>query len=172
MAEWRALFTAYTRSSFRLEAQQIYSNPAENERLTRFLAGTAEPPTYAWRLACAQDRLAVGATKTTVRVVVEPPTDYTRMEMFYYPILSAGGEDVRVIAVAEGSWPQGLVDHDYFVFDEQEVWRLHYNSDHTFRGAELVEGPTVLADHLHWRDIALAQAIPLHEYHGVEMITV
>jgi hypothetical protein len=170
--DWGRLFTAYQHSSYRLEAQQIYSNPIENVRVEQFMAGTAEPPTYEWRLSRVQERIAAGATKTTVRVVVQPATDYTRMEMYYYPILTAGGEDVRVIAVAEGEWPEGLIDYDYFVFDERAVWRMHYNDDYSFHGAELLEGPDVLADHLRWRDIALAQAVPLHEYRGLEMISV
>jgi hypothetical protein len=169
-AEWGQLFTAYQHSSYRLEAQQIYSNP--NERVEQFLAGTAEPPTYEWRLSRVRDRIAAGATKTTVRVVVEPPTDYTRMEMYYYPILAAGGEDIRVIVLAEGEWPEGLVDYDYFVFDERDVWRMHYNEDFSFRGAELLDGAEALAEHLRWRDVALAHAMPLREYRGIEMISV
>ena len=169
---WGELLTAYERSSYRLEAQQTYSNPIENARVEQFLAGTAEPPDYEWRLSRARQRIAAGATKITVRVVAEPATDYTRMEMYFYPILAAGGEDIRVITVAEGEWPEGLIDHDYFVFDERDVWRMHYNDDCSFYGAELLEGPDVLADHLRWRDIALAHAIPLNEYRGLEMISV
>ena len=78
----------------------------------------------------------------------------------------------RVIAVAENDWPEGLPRYDYYVFDESEVWRMHYNADFTFHGAELLEGPDILADHLRWRDVALAKAIPLRDYHGLEMIEV
>lgn len=170
--EWDELFRTYQSSSYRLEAQQIYSGPDETERLARFLAGDPIIPTFEWRLSRFRERLAVGATKTTVRVVAEPPTDYTRMELFTYPIIAAGGEDVRVLPVADGDWPRGLPNYDYFVFDQRYVWRMHYNADNTFHGAELLEGDDVLADHLRWRDIALALAIPLHEYRGVDMITI
>lgn len=166
--EWGALLSSYQSSSYRLEAQQIYSSPVENARVADFVAGRPVKPTYEWRLSRARERIAAGCTKTTVRVVVEPPTDYTRMELACYPILVAGGEDVRVIAVAEDEWPEGLPRHDYFLFDERDVWRMHYHDDFTFAGAELLEGADVLADHLRWRDIALAQAIPLLGYSGVE----
>lgn len=169
---WARFFVDYQHSSYRLEAQQIYSSPVEDEWVEQFLAGTAEPPTYEWRLSRVRGRLDAGATKVTVRVVVEPPTDYTRMEMFFYPILTAGGEDVRVITVAEGEWPENLIDYDYYLYDEREVWRMHYNDDFSFLGAELLEGPDVLAQHLRWRDIALARAVPLHEYRGLDMINV
>lgn len=44
--------------------------------------------------------------------------------------------------------------------------------DHSFHGAELLDGPEVLVDHLRWRDIALERSIPLHEYRGLDMISV
>lgn len=170
--DWDKFFVDYQTSSYRLEAQQIYSSAIEDDRVQQFLAGTAEPPTYEWRLSRVRQRLAAGATKVTVRVVVEPPTDYTRMEMYFYPILTAGGEDVRVIPVAEGEWPEGLPHHDYYLYDEKSAWHMHYHDDYSFHGAELLDGADVLAEHLRWRDLALAQAIPLHEYRGIDMLSV
>ena len=170
-SEWSDLLRSYQSSSFRLEAQQVYAGPDEAERLPRFLSGDPIIPDFEWRLSRWHERRAAGATsKITVRVVVEPPTDYTRMELYTYPIIAAGGEDIRVIVVAEGQWPDGLPDYDYFLFDEREVWRMHYHADHTFRGAEQLAEPDSLDAHLEWRDLALAHAIPLHEYRGVEMI--
>ncbi|QYN35490.1 hypothetical protein K1T35_45525 [Pseudonocardia sp. DSM 110487] len=115
-----------------------------------------------------QQQAAIGATKMVIRIVVEPPTDYTRMEVATYPILVRGGEDIRVIAVSEGTWPDGLPHHDFYIFDDREVWRMHYDDDYTFAGAEQLEGEDVLAQHLRWRDRALELAIPLHDYPGVE----
>jgi hypothetical protein len=166
--EWSALLTSYSKSCLHYEAQQIYSNPIENARLTEFLAGRPMTPTYEWRLSRVRERAALGATKTVVRIVVEPPTDYTRMEVATYPILVAGGEDIRVIAVPEGTWPEGLPRHDFYLFDDREVWRMHYNDDYTFAGAEQLDGPDAQAQHRRWRDRALELALPLHEYPGVE----
>jgi hypothetical protein len=168
--EWSQLHVSYQASSFRLEAQQIYSNPAENARLVDFLAGRplegvdSTPRILRWR-----EQKAAGRTKTTVRIVLEPQTDYTRMELATYRPVVAAGEDVRVIIVpAGGSWPDGLPHHDFFLFDERDVWRMHYNDDFTFAGAEQLDGPDVLAQHMRWRDRALELAIPLLEYPGVE----
>lgn len=165
---WGELLRSYQRSSFRLEAQQVYSNPEENELLERFLSGTLTMPSWEWRLSRSRERMAAGATKITVRVVVEPQTDYTRMELAIYPGIVAAGEDVRVIPVARGEWPDGLPHHDFFLFDERQVWHMHYNDDLTFRGAELREEDDVLAEHLRWRDVALGLAMPLLDYPGVE----
>jgi hypothetical protein len=167
--EWGQLLSSYQSSSFRLEAQQIYSNPVENAWLADFLAGRPlQDLDFSWRLSRSQERMAAGCTKITARVVIEPRTDYTRMELATYRIVVAGGEDVRVIVAPEDSWPGGLPRHDFFIFDERDVWRMHYNDDYTWAGAEQLDGEDVLAQHLRWRDRALELAIPLHEYPGVE----
>jgi hypothetical protein len=168
-AEWRQLHLSYKSSSFRLEGQQIYSNPAENARLVDFLAGRplegvdSTPRLIRWR-----EQKAAGCTKTTVRIVLEPQTDYTRMELATYRPVVAAGEDVRVIAVPErGTWPDGLPRYDFFIFDEHDVWRMHYNADYTWAGAAQLDGEAVLTQHLRWRDRALKLAIPLLDYPGV-----
>lgn len=165
--EWSALLSSYRTSSFRVEAQQIYSNPVEDARLADFLAGRPIEVTFEKRLSRARERFAAGATKTTVRIVVEPPTDYTRLELACYPILAAGGEDIQVVIVRD-AWPDDLPRQDFFLFDDHDVWRMHYNDDHTFAGAEQLDGDDDLVRHLRWRDAALARAIPLLDYPGVE----
>jgi hypothetical protein len=169
--EWGQLLSSYQSSSFRLEAQQIYSNPIENGWLADFLAGRPlQDLDFTWRLSRSQERIAAGCTKITVRVVIEPQTDYTRMQLATYRIVVAGGEDVRVIVVPEGTWPDGLPRHDFFLFDERDVWRMHYSDDYNFVGAEQLDGPDVLAQHLRWRDRALELAIPLLDYSGVAQL--
>jgi uncharacterized protein DUF6879 len=170
--EWGQLHRSYRSSSFRLEAQQIYSNAAEDAWLTEFLAGRPlEGVDSTPRLTRWRDQKAAGRTKTTVRVVVEPQTDYTRMELATYRPIVAAGEDVRVIVVPEGgSWPDRLPLYDFFIFDERDVWRMHYNDDDTFAGAEQLDGEDLLAQHLRWRDRALELAIPLLEYPGVAQL--
>lgn len=162
--EWAKLFTTYTKSAYRLEAQQIYSNPSEDARLVEFLAGEPLNIDLTWRLSKTRAQVAAGCTDTTVRVVVEPPTDYTRMELTVYPLLVEAGEEIRIIAVPEGEWPAGLPHHDYWLFDDHDVWRMHYGDDYRFAGAELLDDSAAIADHLEWRDIALTQSVPLHDY--------
>lgn len=162
--EWAKLFTSYTKSAFRLEAQQAYSSPTEDLYLARFLAGEPMEFDLSWRLSKSRAQIAAGRTKIGVRVVIEPPSDYTRMQLTVYPELVAGGEDIRIIATPEHSWPTGLPRHDYWLFDDRDVWRMHYGGDARAIGAELLDHPATIAEHLQWRDHALAQAVPLHEY--------
>jgi hypothetical protein len=161
---WAALFRNYQRSAFRLEGQQVYSNPAEDAHLARFLSGERIELDLTKRLARTREQIAAGRTKTTVRIIVEPPTPYTRMELSVYPQLVAAGEDVRIIAVPEGGHPGDLPRHDYWMFDERDVWKMHYYDNFRFAGAELLDDPDVVEQHLLWRDIALARAVPLHDY--------
>jgi hypothetical protein len=170
--EWGRLHRSYQLSSFRLEAQQIYSNAGEDAWLADFLAGRplegvdSTPRLVRWR-----EQKAAGRTKTTVRVVVEPQTDCTRMELATYRPVVAAEENVRVIVVPEGgSWPDGRPQHDFFIFDERDVWRMHYNDDNTWGGAEQLDREDSLAQHLRWRDRALELAIPLLEYPGVAQL--
>lgn len=162
--EWAKLFTSYTASAYRLEGQQTYSSPTEDVHLARFLADEPLEFDLSWRLSKTSARIAAGRTETTVRVVVEPPTDYTRMELTVYPELVAAGEEIRIIAVPDGSWPVGQPRHDYWLFDDRDVWRMHYGDDFRFTGAELLDDPGAIADHLRWRGAALAQSVPLHDY--------
>src|SRR5688500_2788074 len=90
--EWAALCTGFERSAFRLEGQQMYSNSAEDEPLARFLTGRPVEFDLTWRLS--RTRAEAKRTTTTVRIVIEPPSLYTRFELAVYPQLVAAGEDV------------------------------------------------------------------------------
>lgn len=162
--EWAALFTGYEMSAYRLEAQQTYASEVEDAAVRLFVAGTQPVMTFDWALPKLQSQVAAGRTQTNVRVVVEPPNDYTRWELSVYPEFAAAGEDIRIIAVAGDEWPDGLPSYDYWMFDERDVWRMHYEDNHTFAGAELLDAPAAVADHLRWRDVALARSVPLADY--------
>lgn len=169
--EWAALFTGYTRSAFRLEGQQMYSSPVEDAHLATFMSGRRVEVDLSRRLNRTRPQIAAGRTKTTVRIVVEPPTAYTRMELTIYPQMVAAGEDVRIIAVRQGQRPPELPLHDYWLFDDRDVWKMHYDENFRFAGAELVDDPELVNDHLRWRDVALAQSVPLREYVSAEGVT-
>jgi hypothetical protein len=164
-AEWAALFQKFTTSAYRLEAQQSYSNPTEDAALTRFRAGEPfDTSALSKALPRLRAQIASGRTQTRVRVVVEPPNDYTRLELVVYGHLGAAGEDIRIIAIPEGDWPHELPRYDYWLFDDRDIWRMHHHDDYTFKGAELLEDEDAIKQHLQWRNIALARSVPLHDY--------
>jgi hypothetical protein len=47
---------------------------------------------------------------------------------------------VRILDLPVDGRPQELIDidHDFWLLDAEQVLRMHYNADGTFRGAELL----------------------------------
>lgn len=158
------MFTGYVKSAFRLEAQQIYSNDQEDAALRRFIAGEPLDLDLSWAVPKVEAQIAAGRTQMTVRVVTEPATDYTRMELAVLPEFAAAGEDIRIISVTEGDWPSGVPRHDYWLFDDHDVWRMHYHENFRFAGAELLSDESAIVDHLEWRDAAVALSARLQDY--------
>lgn len=132
--------------------------------LARFAAGLPLEIDLSKRLSRTRPQITAGRTKTTVRIVIEPPTAYTRLELTVYPLMAEAGEEVRIIAVPQGQRPRDLPLHDYWLFDEREVWRMHYYENFRFAGAELLNEPGAVEQHLRWRDLALGLAVPLQDY--------
>jgi len=164
-AEWAALFTGYQKSAHRLEAQQIYDSDSEREDVRRFVAGEPSILDLSWSIPKIRAQIAAGRTHSTVRVVVEPPTDYTRWELSIYPTFAKAGEDIRIIPIGESDdWPDGVPRHDYWLFDDRDVWWMHYDDQNGWAGAELLDDPAAIADHLQWRDTTIARSVPLAEY--------
>lgn len=162
--EWTELFTSYQRSAFRLECQQIYASEDQDASVAQFLSGQPVQVKVSKTTARTRAQLAKGRPKVRVRVVVEPITQYTRWELFIYPWLIAGGEDIRIIAVQQGDWPEGLPQHDYWLFDDERAWRMHYHENFHWKGAELIDDPRAVAEYRRAREQAEAVAVPYTEF--------
>lgn len=163
-AEWGALFTGFTREAFRLEARQHYTAPDEQEEFAKFLAGEEPRPELTWWTKLARGHTAAGRTMARVRIIVEPPSDYTRFELAAYPIMAAAGDDIRILSVSPGAWPPGIPHEDFWIFDSRDLWTLQYDEAGVLLSAQLTDHPQVVADHLRWRDEALELAIPVNDY--------
>jgi hypothetical protein len=57
----------------------------------------------------------------------------------------------------------GLPDHDFWLLDDSEIYRMHYTDGGKFEGAELLPADR-LPEYRRYRDIAQANAVPLEEY--------
>lgn len=165
--EWVALFTGFTRSAFRLEALQHYTDPDEREAFARFRAGQDPQINLTWWTGMARKQTAAGKSMSRVRVIIEPPSDYTRFELVAYPVMAAAGDDIRIIAVRPGTWPTGVPHEDFWLFDDRDVWILRYDDDGVFLRAELLDDQDTIREHLRWRDAALAQSTPVNDYLGI-----
>ncbi len=162
--EWAGLFTGFTRSAFRLEGLQHYTASGEQEAFARFRAGKDPKVDLSWWIGLAKGHTAAGRSMSRVRVVVEPPSDYTRFELAHFPAMAVAGDDIRIIAAAPGAWPPDVPQHDFWLFDDRDVWVLKYDGAGALLSAELLDDPQAITDHLHWRGAALRQAIPVRDY--------
>ena len=95
----------------------------------------------------------------------EPLTDYLRYEMAVYAKNAEAGEEIRLIGVSRSSWPVGVPQAtDFWLFDDKEVWDMHYDDSGQFRFATRSTSQTHLEWCRQWRDEALRQSIDLSGY--------
>ena len=82
-------------------------------------------------------------------------------ELSFYATTVAAGDDVRIIPLAESdAWPEQVPFHDFWLFDELEMFELNYDSDGTWLGATLVAEPEEVARACRIRDAALKLSVP------------
>jgi hypothetical protein len=163
--EFGECFTAFRYTAYRLETLQSYDVPQEEESLAAFLAGSPVsfgPSKDGWTAVIA-GAVAAGKSMRRVHVVEEPLSDYLRYEMESYRPNVEAGEDVRILPVRPGEWPD-LPRHDYWLFDSAELWLMTYDEAGHFLGAVPVKDTGRIVMHGYWRDAALHAAVPYAEY--------
>jgi len=163
--EFDALFASFEQSAFRLETLQVYAG-ADEADVRAVLAGERRPTSpagEAWTARIRADRLA-GKIWQRVHVIEEPLTEYMRYELAAYAETVAAGDDVRVIAVRRGDWPQGVPRHDWWLFDDSDLWLMSYDPMGAFVAADQVEDPAEVAQHRRWRDVAVLASSPWSAY--------
>jgi hypothetical protein len=163
--DWLALFENVQESWFRLETLQVYSVGYEREEYERFLeTGRLDRAPGDWQHMIRRHADA-GRSLQRVHIIGEPLTDYLRYELEAYRHNSTAGEDVRVIPTPLPHWPAGLPQGvDYWLFDDRDVWDMHYDHEGGFLRATRSKSVSHLDQCRHWRDSAIAQSITLSDY--------
>ncbi|TDD62435.1 DUF6879 family protein [Actinomadura rubrisoli] len=167
LEEFGKLFETFQRSAFRLETLAKYTVPEEADAFRDFLAGRSKPDNWGandW----ARGIVASGRIMQRVHVVRSPLSDYLRFEIGWgYPGSIDAGEDVRILDLTHNEVP-GLPDHDFWLFDDETVIRMHYSPEGEFLGADRV--PEV-EPYRTYRDLAMGNSVPFLDYwsqHGTE----
>ncbi|MEV2276252.1 DUF6879 family protein [Nocardiopsis sp. NPDC049922] len=164
--QFDALFDDATRSVFRLETLPVYNPVSEAAPLKSYLAGDPCPRVGITTPYMSQvtEHVNQGVRRYRVHVVHSPLTDYLRYEMEWgYTFTSQAGEEILILDTAEHGRPEGLVDEDFWFFDDTHVVRMHYRDDGEILGKDLLEQPDL--DHYRaQRDLAMAKAVPFNEY--------
>nr|WP_221443044.1 DUF6879 family protein [Nocardiopsis algeriensis] len=150
-------------TAFRLETLQVYDVGYEEEAFRRFLADGAVVTSRSHEEWARW--VGSGRQFRRVHVVAEPLTDYVRFECAWaYRSSVEAGEDVNILPVAEGEWPQGIPRFDYWLFDSHQLVRMNYAPDGSMLTPDLVTDPQQIVQANVIRDRALHLAIPFTEY--------
>lgn len=145
---------------FRMELLPAYSVASDGGDFARWRDG-AEEPDWA-RKAPTTDRLAeraaAGITSRRVRVLTADVTEYERYACdFGYAVNAPAGEDIRVLRRGEHHVPP-LLGFDYWLINGRTVFRMHYDADGAFVGAE--DAPGLLRQVRREHDLVWAAAEP------------
>ncbi len=167
-----ALLGMYSRAAqeaFRLEAQQRYAVPAEDEQFRAFTEGRPMPsdPHVNRSMQIIRTATAKGCRIRRVHVVDLPLTVYLRYELAAYRENINAGEEV---GIAVRSWHPDLagLTEDFVLFDSGSgrpamVW-MRSDAEGRLTGRDYSDDPADLARAARQREVALAHAVPLSEF--------
>lgn len=171
-ADLLALYRQATREVFRLEARQQYAVEAEAAQMRAFAEGRPLPydPAVQRSMDIIRQATAAGTRIYRVHVVDLPLTPYLRYEMSAYRENLAAGEEVFIAA---RSWHHDLawLTQDFVLFDpgtgRQAVVWMRYDADGRITGRDYSDDPADIARARCGRDLAMAHAVPLHQFAAV-----
>jgi hypothetical protein len=165
-AEFGDCFDRFQHTAFRLETRQVYTVPAEHERIQAFRAGLPlperSPRTSPW-LARIQASTQAGKRWQRIRLVAEPMTDYTSYQLAGYKESAAAGEDIRICRRAAFR-DLAALSRDFWLFDDLVVAFLDYDAEGRFTGTELTRSPAAISLCQAERDLALRHSIPFASF--------
>ncbi|MFI9509130.1 DUF6879 family protein [Nocardia sp. NPDC052566] len=169
--DFERLFLECKRGAFRLETQDSYSEPEEDEPFRKFLAGEPDPLDWAapWD-ALMRDVTGSGRTVERVRVVTVPHSDYTRFLLSTTADSLASGEHIRWLprhlTRAEDTAPG-----DYWLFDD-DVAAFHlFTPAGEWTGVAVSTDPVIVGHCCAVRDRLRPQGIPHLEYIESKYVT-
>jgi len=166
------LLGMYSRAAgeaFRLEAQQRYAVPAEDEQFRAFAEGRPLPPDprVDRSMQIIREATARGCRIRRVHVMDLPLNPYLRYELAAYRENIDAGEE---IGIALRRWHQDLAElvEDFVLFDPEGpqpdvVW-MRYDDQGQLAGLAHSSKPADVALATSYRETALAHAVPLSEF--------
>jgi hypothetical protein len=157
----------FTRTAFRLEVLPQYMVDSDQGNVAAYLAG-APGPSWAhggpWFDQLRQER-AEGKRRYRVRILTPPLSDYLRYECEWgYAYTTVAGDEVNILDTAESPLPAvDLVDHDWWLIDDQHVLRMHYDADGRFTAAEPLPAAAA-ANYRACREAVMKASVPFQAW--------
>lgn len=122
----------------RMERLPAYNVGSDGGDFAAWKAGAPAPtaPDREETLADLRQERANGQIRRRVRILSAELTDYERYSIeFGYLQNVEAGEDVRILRASEHPIPQ-LLDFDYWLINDRDLARMHYDMTGAFLGAE------------------------------------
>ncbi|MFG3223421.1 DUF6879 family protein [Kitasatospora sp. NPDC048194] len=162
LGEW---FSEFGREAFRLETLDDYGQSSGLEAYHAFLAGEGQPESFkasAWVETVAEATRS-GKRMYRVHVLARPLTDYLRFELAWgYHRNMAAGEEFFILDTTDREHPIPEAP-DFWLFDDETVAEMHYDTSGTYTGADFLTGDVVTRFKA-YRDIAMASSVPFTEW--------
>ncbi|MCS7483876.1 DUF6879 family protein [Umezawaea endophytica] len=166
--EFNQLFVDFKYTAFRLETLQHYDVSYESREFSRFLGGERSEEfegIRGWIDGTVAKAVANGKKMHRVHVVEMPLSSYIRFEFASaYDHTTSAGEEVRILPVRAGEWPEQIPRCDYWLFDSVKLVLMNYEDSGRFLSAEVVDDPAQVIRANNLRDIAVASSTPYQEF--------
>ncbi|QXV63508.1 DUF6879 family protein [Amycolatopsis sp. TNS106] len=157
----------FTRRLFRLETHDFLDVGSDGDDFQRYLAGQPGPDMArknAW-LDVLRSEVAQGKYTYRVHVVRSPLTDYLRFDFEWgYVHNEEAGERIGILDLAERDAPSELINHDFWLIDDEHLVLMHYDDRGRFTGAEPVDDVNELARYQACAQAAWSAAQPFGDY--------
>lgn len=154
-------------TAFRVEFLSAYSVGSDGSDYQRWLEGEHEPT---WErknevLRTIREETAAGLITERVKVMASPRTDYDRYACEWgYAHNGPAGERIRVWDLAETPLPALPISHDFWLLDNGQVLRMHYDEHGRFEGAS-IPSRSMLPAYQATRDLLWDGAVPFETWY-------
>ena len=141
IASFAQLFRTFRRSAFRLETLSHYSVLEETEEFQRFLRGEPLPKekNADWT-GLVSSAVAAGKSLERVHLLPSVLSPYLRFELEWaYPFSAHAGESIRLLTEAAPAAIRAMASEDFWMFDDELVIRMRYDSEGRFLAPEVVQ---------------------------------
>lgn len=158
------LFSAFTRTAYRLEVRRAYGILDEDRPFQQYLAG--EDPGIDWLrpwLTLMAEQTGQGKSVERVRVVDDPPSAYLRWEIENTPHNLGAGEDIRYLS-RDAARRLQLPSYDYWIFDASLLVLLEFDALDRFLGFRTTQNRRVVDEHQRLRTCAWREALTYEQY--------
>lgn len=167
-AELGSFLRQAVRSVFRLEVLPVYDVPTDRGDFPRYVAGEPGPDMGRkgrW-LDFLREQRAKGVNRHRVRVLRTPLSDYDRYACEWgYAYNVPAGDDTRILDLSERELPAAVLDHDFWLVDDEYPVRMHYDDVGRFLGATVID-PAGVGEYQAARDAAWRAAEPFEGWWG------